>query len=347
MRRIPEYNAGNERIKIPDCYTDNFVLRDVFLVIFICFLGIHASTQPAIIFDTDIGSDCDDAGALAVLHKLADKNEVKILGTIFSSNANPYGIGTIAAINRYYGRGDLPLGQYQGSTIIGDPNDSYTKYIATGRNQYGHHVVDQGPELVSTYKKILQDQPDKSVTIVTVGHPVGLFYLVNDPEGLELVRKKVSRWIAMTLTDEKPQNDWNFGKNGTASYICGLLKLWPTDVYFSGAGNDVITGNIKLPKTPMNNPVRKSYEMWGNNALKNGRSSWDQIAVLYAVRPQYFSTEAGELRQNDVMETYWRPAGDQSALSRNHFKIIPTIRKEEMESIIEELMSEKPAQSAD
>ena len=91
-----------------------------FLLYFL--LGQSLLAQPAIIFDTDIGSDCDDAGALAVLHKLADKEEIIILGTIFSSNANPYGIGTAAAINQYYGRGDLPLGQYQGPTIIGDPD---------------------------------------------------------------------------------------------------------------------------------------------------------------------------------------------------------------------------------
>ncbi len=322
MNRILKY-AGVERILNLDFCAWKLAFRDVSLVIFfICLQGFHLLAQPAIIFDTDIGSDCDDAGALAVLHKLADKNEVKILGTIFSSNANPYGIGTIAAINQYYGRGDLPLGQYQGSTIIGDPNDSYTKYIAKGQKRYGHNILDQGPELVSVYKKILQNQPDNSVTIVTVGHPVGLFYLVNDPTGLDLVKEKVTRWIAMTHTDEIPVNDWNFGKNGTAPYICGLLNLWPTDVYFSGAGTNVITGNTKLPKTSRDNPVRKSYELWGNNALKNGRSSWDQIAVLYAARPQYFTTESGELRQNDHMETYWTSAVNGTAISRNHYRII-------------------------
>lgn len=341
MKRIMEY-AWNERLKILDNRTWKLVMCNVYFVAFFCLLGFHMLAQPAIIFDTDIGSDCDDAGALAVLHKLADKNEVKILGTIFSSNANPYGIGAIAAINQYYGRGDLPLGQYQGSTIIGDPNDSYTKYIANAQEQYGHHVVDQGPELVPAYKDILQNEPDKSVTIITVGHPVGLFYLVNDPVGLDLVKKKVIRWIAMTHTDEDPVNDWNFGKNGTAPYICGLLKLWPVEACFSGAGSDVITGNVKLSETPVDNPVRKSYELWGNNALKNGRSSWDQIAVLYAARPELFTIEQGVLRQNDNMETYWTPVTNQSPRSRNHCKIIPAVRKEELAFIIEELMSEQP-----
>ena len=32
-----------------------------------------------IIFDTDIGGDCDDAGALAMLHRLCDKGEAQLL----------------------------------------------------------------------------------------------------------------------------------------------------------------------------------------------------------------------------------------------------------------------------
>ena len=94
-----------------------------------------ARATPAVIFDTDMGSDCDDAGALAVLHALADAGEVRILGVIFSSGKNRYGVGTCDAINTYYGRGDLPLGQYQG-TDVGDPQDSYTKRIATDTKRF-------------------------------------------------------------------------------------------------------------------------------------------------------------------------------------------------------------------
>lgn len=321
--------------------------RTLSTLLLCCLLCPGIRAQPAIIFDTDIGSDCDDAGALAVLHKLADKKEIKILGTIFSSNANPYGIGAIAAINQYYGRGDLPLGQYQGPTIIGDPQNSYTKYVATQTALYGHDVVDHGPELVAVYTNILKDQPDQSVTIVTVGHPVGLFYLINNPVGRDLVKKKVVQWIGMTHTNEEPVLDWNFGQNGTASYIPGLLKLWPTTACFSGAGSDVITGNVQLPETPVDNPVRKSYELWGNNALINGRSSWDQIAILYAARPELFTIEQGVLQQNDEMETYWTPNTKEIPSSRDHCKIIPAIRKEELESLIEGLMCEKPLKNID
>ena len=47
------------------------------------------------------------------------------------------------------------------------------------------------------------------------------------------------------------------------------------------------TGHRRLPKTPETNPVREAYRLW-NTALVDGRSSWDQVAVLSLVRPELF-----------------------------------------------------------
>ena len=60
-------------------------------------------SKKKIIFDTDIGGDCDDAGALALLHRLCDLGEAELLATThcFSS---PYVAGCLDAINTYYGR---------------------------------------------------------------------------------------------------------------------------------------------------------------------------------------------------------------------------------------------------
>jgi len=140
-----------------------------------CRFGINDNTvsdEVKVIFDTDMGSDCDDAGAMAVLHKLADRGEIEILGIIFSSNANKFGVGTCAAINSYYGRKDLPLVQFQGNIIIGDSRNFYSQYIAEADSIYGHSVIDSTTESTLAYKKLLRKQTNKSVTIITVGHPV-------------------------------------------------------------------------------------------------------------------------------------------------------------------------------
>src|SRR3990170_406515 len=58
-----------------------------------------------IIFDTDFHTDCDDAGALAVLHALADRGECEILA-IMCSTRDPFSAPAIDVINTYYGRPD-------------------------------------------------------------------------------------------------------------------------------------------------------------------------------------------------------------------------------------------------
>jgi hypothetical protein len=290
-----------------------------------------ARKTPAVIFDTDMGSDCDDAGALAVLHALADAGEVRILGVIFSSGKNRYGVGTCDAINTYYGRGDLPLGQYQG-TDVGDPRDSYTKRIATDTKRFGHDTVDKAPDLVSVYRTILGSQPDHSVTILTVGHPHGLVHLMRDRRAAELVRAKVDQWVAMGM------GGWNFQQMGMSAYAKELLEEWPTRLVISPSGADIKTGNRWLPKTPETNPVREAYRLW-NAALVDGRSSWDQVAVLSLARPELFRREdAGRVERTPKGRIVWNPEVD----NPKHHLVTPRRSAEEMERIIEELMARPP-----
>jgi len=289
------------------------------------------SKPASVIFDTDMGSDCDDAGALAILHALADAGEVRILSVIFSSGKNRYGVGTCDAINTYYGRGDLPLGQYQG-TEVGDPNDSYTKRIATDTKLFGHNIVDDAPDLVSVYRAILDSQPDHSVTIVTVGHPHGLVHLMRDPQAAKLVRAKVDRWVAMGM------GGWNFEQVGMSSYSAELLEGWPLHFYISPSGKNVITGHRRLPQTPKNNPVREAYRLW-RAALVDGRSSWDQVAVLSLVRPELFQVEhVGRLERTPEGRVIWNQGVD----NPKHHMVTPRIPTEEMARIIEELMARPP-----
>jgi hypothetical protein len=310
------------------------VLLTVLLILALPF-GIHAAENdpPAVIFDTDMGSDCDDAGALAALNALADAGEVKILGVIFSSGTNRYGVGTCDAINTWYGRGDLPLGQYKG-TDVGDPNDSYTKRVATDTKTFGHDIVDEAPDLLDVYKSLLESQPDGSVTICTVGHPHGLVHLLRDKRGEELVRAKVKRWVAMGT------GGWNFQAMGMSEYCQELLDKWPMPFYISPSGRSIKTGNRLLPRTPKTNPVRESYRLWGKGtAITEGRSSWDQVAVLFVARPELFTVEAtGCVERLADGKVVWNGDVDRSS----HHLITPKLSDDEMAGIIEELMAREP-----
>src|SRR5208337_931921 len=62
-----------------------------------------------VIFDTDMGNDIDDALALAMLHALTDRGECELIGVTLT-NANPAAVPYVRMVNRFYGRGDLPVG---------------------------------------------------------------------------------------------------------------------------------------------------------------------------------------------------------------------------------------------
>ncbi|MGZ3834783.1 MAG: hypothetical protein ACXVB0_14760, partial [Mucilaginibacter sp.] len=49
------------------------------------FAQRNVSKPVKIIFDSDMGPDYDDVGAITILHALADKGEAKILATVAST----------------------------------------------------------------------------------------------------------------------------------------------------------------------------------------------------------------------------------------------------------------------
>src|SRR3954468_698064 len=79
------------------------------LLLLLALSGAARSAPVDLIFDTDMLTDCDDAGAMAVLHALADRGECEILATV-TSVPDLNSLATVEGINRYYGRPDLPLG---------------------------------------------------------------------------------------------------------------------------------------------------------------------------------------------------------------------------------------------
>jgi hypothetical protein len=170
------------------------------------------------------------------------------------------------------------------------------------------------------------------VTICTVGHPHGLVHLLRDARGAELVRTKVARWVAMGM------GGWNFQQMGMAAYSQELLEKWPRPFYISPSGKDIQTGHRLLPQTPASNPVREAYRLWGN-ALTNGRSSWDQVAVLFIARPELFTVDAvGRIERMEGGKIVWNPRDDNPL----HHLVTPKPSAEEMAERIEGLMARPP-----
>lgn len=266
-----------------------------FCVLFLAMPPFSVAQDPVkIILDTDMHTDCDDAGALAVLHALADRGECEILA-VMCSTLDPFSARTVDAINTYYGRGDIPIGIVKGDGVL--RNSKYTQGIAS---EFPHDFKpdDAAPEAAMLYRDILERQHDQSVVIVTVGYLTNIHNLLQLPaeenrmSGIELVKRKVKTWVCMggNFIGDPPKDNLelsnvNFQYDARAAY--SAVHRWPGKLVFAGREVCSVPSGLaigeNLSKTPDNNPVRRSYALYFDGALKN-RHVADLASVLYAVR---------------------------------------------------------------
>jgi len=252
----------------------------------------QATSRPkavSIIFDTDMDTDCDDAGALAMLHAMADAGEVNILATVVSSKYS-CSAPCVEAINRYRGRGGLPIGVPKGKGASTKRGSRYARQIAKAY-ETRLKTNDDADDAVDVYRRILAAEPDASVVIVTVGYVTNLRDLLGSKgdkhsklDGRQLVRAKVKRWVCMGGRYPKNLRHGGYGNfMPDPGAIVEAARDWPGKIYFSGRGRKVLTGRT-LDKTPADNPVRRAYKLYLKD--RPARPSWDQVALLFAVRPK-------------------------------------------------------------
>lgn len=60
-----------------------------------------------IFIDTDIGPDCDDAGALAIANRLHHEKRIELLG-VTHCTSDIGGSYTVSAINQWFGNSGIP-----------------------------------------------------------------------------------------------------------------------------------------------------------------------------------------------------------------------------------------------
>src|SRR5574344_1762439 len=116
-----------------------------------------------IILDTDIGTDCDDVGAISVLHKLTSQGKCKMLA-VTSSTSRRDGAGIIDVINRYYGR-KLPVGMLKNKKMCDDA--SYGIYSRAITSVYDNDYRDNDAEDATKVLRKAISEAEQSVRIVT------------------------------------------------------------------------------------------------------------------------------------------------------------------------------------
>lgn len=267
---------------MPKEFCKYLIVITLFIIFAACNVSrdIKQSDTIAVILDMDMESDVDDVGALAMLHALADSGETDILGVVVCAK-NPWSILCADRVNTYFNRENLPLGQLRGPGV--DRESQYARQIAEefpGTLQNS----DDAPEAVAQYRRILSEQPDNSVVILSIGYLTNLRDLIlSDPDeysnldGQQLVKQKVSLWVCMGgqfPSGREANIRWD-----TEASIEAINK-WPTEIIFSGWEIGLMDTGENILDLPESNPVRRAYELFDRIPHKN----WDQVAGLYAVR---------------------------------------------------------------
>ncbi|CAK8717850.1 Inosine-uridine nucleoside N-ribohydrolase [Candidatus Electronema halotolerans] len=294
------------------------------------------SKPPLLILDTDLASDADDVGAVAVLHHLADQGRVRILAMMVSS-ANPWSAACLQSLNAWFGRPEIPVGKAAAGAV--EDESAYTHAIA---EEFPCPAAEP-QEAVTLYRRLLAEQADQSVLLVTTGYLTNLDRLLRSkPDalspltGLELVRRKVRHLVCMGGQYPSGQ-EWNFHQDAAAAAY--VVSHWPRPIFFVGfeLGKDILTG-AGLRRLPAKNPIRRSYEL--HNKLA-GRPSWDQIAVYYAVmasndgQSAFWSTISGRNLVQADGSNRWLAETEQNAA---HAYLVQRAESGQIASQLEQLM---------
>jgi pyrimidine-specific ribonucleoside hydrolase len=257
-----------------------------------------------VIFDTDMGPDYDDVGAIALLHAFADSGKATILATIASNKYE--GVAAVLSVfNTWFHRPDIPIGVPGERAVDQRDKQHWTDSILTN---YPHAIRrnSEAYDAVTLYRRVLAGQADHSVVIITVGFLTNLAGLLQSPPdgysplgGRELVAKKVKQLVSMA---GKFPEGWEFNvfKDSTASRY--VADHWPTPILYSGFEIGVkikcglpLVGDASILHSPVKDVFRISLPQAAEDSM--GRSSWDETAVLVAIGgyQRYYTIRRGRM----------------------------------------------------
>jgi inosine-uridine nucleoside N-ribohydrolase len=323
-------------------------MKKLSYTLFIVLAVFMCQGQPKIIFDTDFGGDADDLGALVMLHNFQNRGECELLA-VMAWSTEQYVIPAMDAVNRFYGNPDISMGIRSKDSHHSDWN--YSKPIADG---LPHKLANQDvPLAVDLYRKLLSEQDDNSVTVVTVGPLKNIMDLIQSKgdsysglTGKELIEKKVEKFVIMGGHFPKGKNEWNFNGNmpGVTKFV---LENITVPVIFSGYEIGVaIQSGAVFENLDKNHPLYLGFKHFSQNAswMKErykgkilNNSTYDQTAVLYAVRGgegNYWDViDNGFCVAEENGDNYWKE-GDRF----NHSYLVLKSNAEEMARLIEGMM---------
>jgi len=324
----------------------------LFIALLTCSLSCseqNSSTPQPIIFDSDMGPDYDDVGAITMLHAYADSGYINVLATVASTRYE--GVAAVMNVfNTYFNRPNIPIGiaKQNGLTLR-----DWQHWTDTLIKNYPHQIKTNNdvPDAVEVYRKALASQPDTSVTIVTTGFLTNLANLLRSQpdnysslDGAALVKQKVKQLVSMGGRFPEGK-EFNLDQDAASSRY--VFSNWPTKVLFSGfeIGDKIKVGlplihNDQIHGSPVKDVFTICIPMAAEDSA--GRKSWDETAVLVAVNgyASFYKLHNGSIVIAEDGSNTW---DDNGAQSQSYLE--EAVSPENVQSYINDLIQHQPGEN--
>ena len=315
-----------------------------------CWCGAHAGEAPPnLIFDTDMGGDCDDVGALFMLHGALARGDIKLLGTM-GCTSSPAIAPALDAINTWFGRPEIVVGTLKDPGFHADPG-----YPAEIVRRYPRRFATSAeyPDAVALYRQILAKQDDDSVTVVAVGMLRNVANLLKSApdaasplDGRALVAKKVKRLDIMggNYPPSASRNDqdaeYNFKEDAASTAL--VCSTWPTPILFNGEGGSTNSGRRVTYEMPEHNPLTLAYRHYPNVGFAGDRLSWDPVSCLVTVRgaAPWYQVVSGGVNAADAKTgvNRWQDQPAEGDRRQHSYLVAVNGQKPATEQALEDLM---------
>jgi hypothetical protein len=239
-------------------------------------VSISKKNVPRLMVDTDAVEDLGDALAIHALMSFVDRGDCQVLaiGTCLNyANAAP----AVSAVVRYFGY-DIPVGKAIGDVTT---EDLQGPVMAKMDNAIPSSDGANAEDSVSLYRRVLAEQPDDSVTFVTIGQLVNVKALWDSPadtvsrlNGRELMTAKI-KLLVVAGGGFPTGSEYNFTTDPTS--IDWLPMFSKPTVFYGGELGDGSAAGGDIRFSGQASPARAAFLFNGNTGI------WDAQAVMFAV----------------------------------------------------------------
>lgn len=284
--------------------------------------GMQASTPQRIIFETDMGNDVDDALGLDLLYRYQNEGRIRLLAVMLNKPGSAP-VEYMDILNTFYGHPNMPIGKITHGANCENDGVNYAKSVCQMKDAAGkplfkrslsnYKSLIESPQL---YRRILSNQADHSVTIISTGFSTNLARLLQSKSdrysrlnGRELVARKVKRLVIMGGSFSHENPEYNILRDvPAADYV---FHHWPTPLITSPfeVGEGILfPGQIITDYKGKPHPVIEGYKTYLK--MPYDRPTWDITAILYAVEGgKWFGlSERGQITTQPNGRTLFTPS---------------------------------------